>query len=198
LQGRESIAAFQDPSHGPHRSKADAIRINDEIRVPMVRLVDQEGTMVGVVSREEALSKAGEVGLDLVEISPQSDPPVCKILDFGRFKFEQQKKKTEARKNQKITEVKEVQMRPMIDEHDLQVKCRAIHRFLEAGDKIKIVLRFRGRELDHQDIGMNLLMRVRDQFDKMAKVDQMPKLEGRQMIMVFSPKSDLEKPTQPR
>jgi translation initiation factor IF-3 len=149
--------------------------------------------MIGVVSREEALRSARSVDLDLVEISPQSEPPVCKILDYGRFKYEQQKKKSETKKKQKIIEIKEIQLRPMINENDLQVKFRAIQRFLEEGNKIKISLRFRGRELDHQEIGLKLLERVRDQFEKLAKADQMPKLEGKQMLMVLSPKSDKEK-----
>jgi len=149
--------------------------------------------MVGVVGIKEALEKAKAVGLDLVEISPQSDPPVCKILDYGRFKYEQQKKKAEAKKKQKIIEVKEIQLRPMINENDLQVKCRAIKRFLEDGDKVKISLRFRGRELDHQEIGMNLLMRVKESFEAISKVDQMPKLEGKQMLMLLSPKLEKDK-----
>lgn len=144
--------------------------------------------MVGVVSRSDALRMAQDVGLDLVEVSPNAEPPVCKILDYGKYKYELQKKKAEAKKNQKIIEVKEVQMRPMIDENDFQVKCRAIKRFIEAGDKVKVCMRFRGRELSHQNIGMEVLMRVKGDFDELVKVELMPKLEGKQMIMVLAPK----------
>ncbi len=143
--------------------------------------------MVGIVSRQEALQKALESGLDLVEVSPNADPPVCKILDYGKFKYEQQKKKNEAKKKQKIVELKEVQMRPMIDDNDLTIKCRAIKRFLEEGNKVKVSMRFRGRELSHQEIGLGILMKVKEDFEEMAKVENLPKLEGRQMIMILSP-----------
>ena len=153
-----------------------------------VRLVDERGQMVGVVPRNEALAMAANVGLDLVEIAPNADPPVCKILDFGKFKYEEQKKKNEARKKQKIIEIKEIKLRPTIDDNDYNVKMRAMTRFLEEGDKVKVTLRFRGRELAHQELGMNLLVRVRDDLDQLAKVEQMPKMEGRQMTMVVAPK----------
>jgi translation initiation factor IF-3 len=156
--------------------------------VPRVRLVDAEGTMVGVVPRNDAIAMAAEAGLDLVEVAPGADPPVCKILDYGKFKYEEQKKKNEARKKQKVIEVKEIKLRPGIDDHDYDVKMRSMVKFIEEGDKVKITLRFRGRELAHQDLGMNVLMRVREQLDEVAKVEQMPRMEGRQMTMVIAPK----------
>ena len=144
--------------------------------------------MVGVVPLREALIMAEEAGLDLVEISPNASPPVCKILDFGKFKYELQKKESEARKKQKVIEVKEIKLRPGIDEHDYQVKMRSVHRFLEEGDKVKVTMRFRGREMVHQELGMKVLDRVRAELDALAKVEQWPRLEGRQMIMVMAPK----------
>jgi translation initiation factor IF-3 len=150
--------------------------------------VDAAGEMVGVVSIRDALIAAEEAGLDLVEVSPNADPPVCKILDYGKFKYEAQKRANEARKKQKIIEVKEIKMRPNIDDNDYDVKMRAARRFLEEGDKVKVTMRFRGREMAHQDLGMNVLIKVRDDLQEMAKVEQMPKLEGRQMIMVLAPK----------
>ncbi len=163
-------------------------RINEEISVLRVRLVDERGGMVGVVGRNEALTMAADAGLDLVEIAPGADPPVCKILDFGKFKYEEQKKKNEARKKQKIIEVKEIKLRPSIDDHDYQVKMRSMNKFIEEGDKVKVTMRFRGRELAHQELGMNVLMRVKDDLDAIAKVEQTPRMEGRQMTMVVSPK----------
>jgi translation initiation factor IF-3 len=163
-------------------------RINEEIGVMRVRLVDQRGQMVGVVGRSEALVMAANAGLDLVEIAPNADPPVCKILDFGKYKYEEQKKKNEARKKQKIIEVKEIKLRPGIDDHDYEVKRRSMVKFIEEGDKVKVTMRFRGRELAHQELGMDVLIRVRDDLDEIAKVEQMPRMEGRQMTMVVSPK----------
>ncbi len=163
-------------------------RINDEIGGIRVRLVDEKGQMVGVVGRSEALTMAANAGLDLVEIAPNADPPVCKILDFGKFKYEEQKKKNEARKKQKIIEVKEIKLRPSIDDHDYEVKRRSMMKFIEEGDKVKVTMRFRGRELAHQELGMDVLIRVRDDLDEIAKVEQMPRMEGRQMTMVISPK----------
>jgi len=144
--------------------------------------------MVGVVSLRDALLAAEDAGLDLVEIAPQAEPPVCKILDYGKYKYEAQKKAAEARKKQKIIEVKEIKLRPNIDDNDYDVKMRSARRFLEEGDKVKVTMRFRGREMAHQDIGMNVLVRVRDELDELAKVEQMPKLEGRQMVMVLAPR----------
>ena len=156
--------------------------------MPKVRLVDAKGNMVGVVSRNEALERAAESNLDLVEIAANADPPVCKILDYGKFKYEEQKKKNEARKKQKVIEVKEVKLRPGIDDHDYDVKMRAMKGFIGEGDKVKVTMRFRGRELAHQDLGMNVLMRVKTDLDEIAKVEQFPKMEGKQMTMVMSPK----------
>jgi translation initiation factor IF-3 len=144
--------------------------------------------MVGVVTRNEALAKAIEAGYDLVEVSPNADPPVCKILDFGKYKYEEQKRRNEARKKQKVIEVKEIKLRPGIDQHDYDVKMRSMVKFIDEGDKVKVTMRFRGRELAHQELGMNVLMRVKDDLDKVAKVEQVPRMEGRQMTMVLSPK----------
>jgi translation initiation factor IF-3 len=162
-------------------------RINDEIRVPQVQLVDHDGQNRGIVDIEEALNLAGDAGLDLVEIAPNSRPPVVKILDYGKYKFQAQKKAAEARKKQKTVEVKEIKMRPSIDTHDYDVKMRAARRFLDEGDKVKMTLRFRGREMAHQELGLQLLFRVRDELNEMAKVEAEPRLEGRQMIMILAP-----------
>jgi translation initiation factor IF-3 len=153
-----------------------------------LRLVDERGNMVGVVTRQEALTRATEAGLDLVEVAPQADPPVCKILDFGKYKYEEQKRLNAARKKQKVIEVKEIKLRPGIDDHDYDVKMRAMLKFIGEGDKVKVVMRFRGREMAHQEIGMGVLMRVKDGLDKVAKVESSPRMEGRQMTMVMSPK----------
>jgi len=158
------------------------------IRVPNVRLIDEEGEQVGVVTTEDARERAANAGMDLVEVSPNADPPVCKIIDYGKLKYEQQKKKNEARKKQKVIEVKEIKMRPNIDTHDYDVKMRAIHKFLGEGDKVKVTLRFRGREMAHQELGMKLLDKVRNELEEEAKVEQFPKLEGRQMTMVMAPR----------
>lgn len=147
-----------------------------------------DGEMLGVCSVSDALVKADEAGLDLVEVSPHSDPPVCKILDYGKYKYQEQKKRNEARKKQKTTDVKEIKMRPNIDTHDYDVKMRNIVKFLGEGDKVKVTLRFRGREMVHQELGMNVLTRVRDDVSDLSKVEQFPKLEGRQMTMVIAPK----------
>ena len=144
--------------------------------------------MIGIMNVEDAMRRAENEGLDLVEIAPNSTPPVCKILDYGKYKYEAQKKLNAARKNQKVIEVKEVKLRPNIDEHDYQVKLRNMGRFLEAGDKVKVTMRFRGREMAHQELGMNVLNRVRGDFGEEAKVEAEPKMEGRQMIMVLAPR----------
>lgn len=143
--------------------------------------------MVGVVSIDDAMSRAASAGLDLVEVSPNADPPVCKILDYGKLKYQEQKKKSEARKKQKIIEVKEIKMRPNIDTHDYSVKMKAIHKFIGEGDKVKVTIRFRGREMSHQELGMELLNRVREETSEEAKVEHEPTMEGRQMIMVLAP-----------
>ncbi|MBM3601525.1 MAG: translation initiation factor IF-3 [Alphaproteobacteria bacterium] len=163
-------------------------RVNDEIEVGSIRVVSETGEMLGIMTLHEALQRAHEVELDLVEVAPQADPPVCKILDFGKYKYELQKKANEARKKQKIIEIKEIKLRPGIDENDYQVKMRSIHRFLGDGDKVKVTMRFRGREMAHQELGMNVLVRVRDDLADRAKVEQTPKMEGRQMTMVMAPK----------
>jgi len=166
----------------------DGPRVNKEIASVQVRLIDEEGENVGVVATAMALERALEAGLDLVEISPGADPPVAKILDYGKFKYEDQKKKNEARKKQKVIEVKEIKMRPNIDQHDYDVKLRSINRFIGDGDKVKVTLRFRGREMVHQELGLKVLNRVREQIDEIAKVEQFPRMEGRQMIMILAPK----------
>jgi len=162
-------------------------RINDRIRAPEIRLIGAEGENVGVVTPARAIEMAEEVGLDLVEISPNATPPVCKIMDFGKYKYETQKKEAEARKKQKIIEIKEVKFRPNTDTHDYEVKMRSVFKFLENGDKVKVTLRFRGREMAHQDLGRNLLERVSEDIVEVGKVDNMPKMEGRQMVMMLSP-----------
>jgi translation initiation factor IF-3 len=154
--------------------------------VQEVRVVGSNGEMIGVLPTREAIQMAYDAGLDLVEIAAAADPPVCKILDLGKYKYEIQKKKNEARKKQKVIEVKEIKMRPGIDEHDYQVKMRSMRRFLEEGDKVKVTIRFRGRELVHQDLGLKVLDRVREELDGLGKVEQMPRIEGRQMVMVIA------------
>ncbi|MBK5950376.1 translation initiation factor IF-3 [Rhodobium orientis] len=174
----------------PHRAQPpqkEGPRVNDEIRNPSVQLIDAEGTNRGTVPIDEARSLADELGLDLVEIVPNAEPPVCKILDFGKYKYQSQKRAAEARKKQKTVEVKEIKMRPNIDTHDYDVKMRNMRRFFDDGDKVKVTLRFRGREMAHQDLGMDLLRKVKDETSDYAKVEQEPKMEGRQMIMVLSP-----------
>ncbi len=163
-------------------------KINDAIRAREVRLIDETGQNVGVVSRFDAQARAETAGLDLVEISPDAEPPVCKILDYGKYKYQEQKKAAEARKHQKIVEIKEIKMRPGIDDNDYDVKMRAIRRFFEEGDKVKITLRFRGREMAHQELGMNVLKRVRSDCESICKVESEPRFEGRQMVMVLAPK----------
>ena len=153
-----------------------------------MRCIDPEGEQLGVLDTFDAIRKAEDFGLDLVEVQPNADPPVCKILDYGKFKYEAQKRANEARKKQKIIEVKEIKLRPNIDEHDYQVKMRNVQKFLSAGDKVKVTPRFRGREMAHQELGANVLTRVREETDEYAKVEAMPKMEGRQMIMVLAPK----------
>ena len=151
-----------------------------------MRVVGSNGEMIGVLPTREAIRMAYDAGLDLVEIAAAADPPVCKILDLGKYKYEIQKKKNEARKKQKVIEVKEIKMRPGIDEHDYQVKMRSMRRFLEEGDKVKVTIRFRGRELVHQDLGLKVLHRVREELDGLGKVEQVPRIEGRQMVMVVT------------
>ncbi|WP_421993951.1 translation initiation factor IF-3 [Roseococcus sp.] len=163
-------------------------RVNEEIRVPQVRLIDEAGEMLGVMSIRDALYKAYQSGLDLLEISPNAVPPVCKITDYGKFKYEQQKKANEARKKQKVVEIKEIKVRPNIDDHDYDVKMRQAKSFIGEGDKVKVTLRFRGREMAHQELGVKLLERIRTELVELVKVESMPRLENRQMIMVLAPK----------
>ena len=162
--------------------------MNDDITVESIRLIDANGEQVGVVSVAEGIDLADEVGLDLVEVSPNASPPVCKILDYGKYKYEAQKKANEARKKQKTIDVKEIKMRPGIDEHDYQVKMRSVRKFLDNGDKVKMTIRFRGREMAHQDLGVRVLDRVRDELDEEVKIEQFPRTEGRLMTMVVAPK----------
>ena len=163
-------------------------RYNEFITVPKVRVIDDEGENLGVMFTQEAIEQAADVGLDLVEVSPNADPPVCKFLDIGKFKYEAQTKANIARKTQKTQELKEIKMRPNIDDHDYDTKMKKVHGFIEDGDKVKITLRFRGRELSHQQLGMALLQRVAENVAETAKVEAYPRMEGRQMLMVLSPK----------
>jgi translation initiation factor IF-3 len=168
------------PMNGP--------RFNEFIQSPKVRVIDQDGENLGVMYTREAIEQAAEVGLDLVEVSPNADPPVAKFLDVGKFKYEAQKKANIARKTQKTQEIKEIKMRPNIDDHDYDTKMKKIHDFLGEGDKVKITLRFRGRELSHGQLGMQLLQRVQQDVVEIGKVEAYPRMEGRQMLMVLSPK----------
>ncbi len=179
--------AIRRPFRAPPPTK-EGPRANSEIRTPRVQLIDAEGNNHGIVATDEALSIAVQEGLDLVEIAPNADPPVCKILDLGKLKYQNQKKAAEARKKQKTVEVKEIKMRPNIDTHDYQVKMKAMNRFFEEGDKVKVTLRFRGREMAHQELGMRLLQQVKQDTVEIAKVEAEPKLEGRQMMMVLAPR----------
>ena len=163
-------------------------RANGDIRVPQVRLIGADGTQIGVVNIQAALRAAEDSGLDLVEVSPNADPPVCKLLDYGKYKYEAQKKANEARKRQKTFDVKEIKMRPGIDDHDYDVKMRSLRKFLEEGDKVKVTVRFRGRELAHPENGRRLLDRVQSGAGEISKIESTAKMEGRQMIMVMAPK----------
>ena len=162
--------------------------MNHDIRAPRVLLIDQHGEKQGVMPTSAALEAAEEAGLDLVQIVATSDPPVCKILDYGKHRFQEQKKKAEARKRQKVVELKEIKLRPNIDTHDYDVKAKAMHRFFDEGDKVKVTLRFRGREMAHPELGMKLLNKVQADFDEIAKVEYAPRMEGRQMIMILAPR----------
>lgn len=166
----------------------DGPRINEGILARDVQLIDEQGENHGTINKRDALTKAQEVGLDLVEIAVNGEVPVCKIMDFGKYKFQAQKKAAEARKKQKTVEVKEIKLRPNIDTHDYEVKMRSIKKFFEEGDKVKVTLRFRGREMAHQELGMQLLMKVKEETGTIAKVELEPRLEGRQMIMVLVPR----------
>ncbi len=165
----------------------DEIRINENITAKQVRLIDAENENRGIVSLKEALALAEEEGLDLIEISPQANPPVCKILDFGKFRYEQQKRKNEAKKNQKVVEIKELKLRPMIDTHDYEVKVKQAKKFLEQGNKVKFTMRFKGRELSANDMGKQVLSKLVEDLEDCSKIDSEMKLEGRQMTMILSP-----------
>lgn len=167
--------------------KNDGTRINHDITAKQIRLIDQDGEMLGLFGIKQAIEKAEAAGLDLVEISPNAEPPVCKILDYGKFKYEQQKKAAEAKKKQKTSEVKEIKLRPAIGDHDYEVKLKAAKKFIENGDKLKVTLRFRGREMAHMQLGIDVLNRLKADLEGLAKVDQEPKPEGRQVMMMMSP-----------
>lgn len=176
------------PNRAPPAAVKDGPRTNDEIRNAQIQLIDAEGTNRGVVETVVAIRMAAEAGMDLVEISPNNTPPVCKIMDYGKYKYSAQKKAAEARKKQKVVEIKEIKLRPMIDDHDYDVKMRAMQRFFEEGDKVKITLRYRGREMAHQEIGTKLLDKVKSDVAAFAKVEQDAKFEGRQVVMVLAPR----------
>jgi translation initiation factor IF-3 len=184
----EEINAIRRPMRAPPPVQKDGPRINEEIRAREVHLIDKDGHNRGNVPIADALALAQESGLDLVEFAPNAEPPVCKLLDYGKYKYQEQKKAAEARKKQKVVEVKEIKFRPMIDDHDYDVKMRSMVRFFEEGDKVKVTLRFRGREMAHQELGTKLLERVKDDTSKIAKVEQDAKFEGRQMVMVLAPR----------
>jgi translation initiation factor IF-3 len=188
LQQHEEIVAIRRPMKSAQPAQKDGPRINEEIRSKEVQLIDSTGDNKGVVDFQTAMSMAEAAGLDLVEISPNTNPPVCKILDFGKYKFQAQKKAAEARKKQKVVEIKEIKLRPMIDDHDYNVKMRSMQRFFDEGDKVKITLRFRGREMAHQELGIKLLERVKTDTAPIAKVESEPRFEGRQMVMLLAPR----------
>ncbi|MDE3016694.1 MAG: translation initiation factor IF-3 [Pseudomonadota bacterium] len=169
-------------------SKADEPRVNRQISAASIRLIDQNGDMIGVVPAGEGMKLAEQAGLDLVEISPGASPPVCKILDYGKYRYEAQKKAHEARKKQKVIQIKEIKLRPTIGEHDLGIKLRNTMGFLEEGDKVRITLRFRGREMDHQDLGMQVLARVQETLKEHCKIEQSPRIEGKQIVMMVGPR----------
>nr|WP_275982244.1 translation initiation factor IF-3 [Frigidibacter sp. ROC022] len=182
---RTSVIARRPHNAPPVRDTGP--KVNDRIRAHEIRLIGADGENVGVVSPSRAMMMAQEVGLDLVEISPNAVPPVCKIMDFGKFKYETQKKEAEAKKKQKTIEIKEIKFRPGTDTHDYEVKMRSVVKFLEAGDKVKVTLRFRGREMAHMELGRELLERVARDIAEIGKVESMPKVEGRQMVMMVGP-----------
>jgi translation initiation factor IF-3 len=187
-QQHEEKDTIRRPMRAAPPVQKDGPRINDEIRVREVHLIDKDGANRGTVPIAEALRLAQEAGLDLVEISPNTTPPVVKLLDFGKYKYHEQKKAAEARKKQKVVEVKEIKFRPMIDDHDYDVKMRSMVRFFEEGDKVKVTLRFRGREMAHHELGTRLLDRVKVDTSQFAKVESDARFEGRQMVMILAPR----------
>ena len=182
--GEKSITKRMEKSES---SSGEGHRINEQITIDPIRLIDNEGNMVGVVSLKNGLEKAEELSLDLVEVSPNAKPPVCRIIDYGKFKYAAQKKAAGAKKKQKTIDVKEIKFRPNIDTHDYEVKMRSVKKFLKSGDKVKVTMRFRGREMSHQDIGVRVLEKIRDELASSVKIEQYPKLEGRQMVQIFAP-----------
>lgn len=180
------VTILKDNRNAPVREE-DGPRVNQEIRVKEVRLIDENGVNLGIVPIKEALIKADDAGLDLIEISPQAVPPVCKIMDYGKYKYEQQKKKNEARKNQKVVNIKELKLRPMIDVHDYEVKVKQAKKFLEQGDKVKFTIRFKGREMSASDLGRKVLNNLVDDLEGVCRVESEPKMEGRQMMMLVAP-----------
>lgn len=180
------VTIARENTNAPVRGE-DGPRINEEIRVKEVRLIDENGENRGVVSIQEALRVADDAGLDLIEISPQATPPVCKVLDYGKYKYEMQKRKAEAKKNQKVVETKELKLRPMIETHDYEVKVKQAKKFLSEGNKVKFTMRYKGRELSANDMGKNVLMRLVDDLENVAKLESEPKLEGKQMMMIVAP-----------
>ncbi|MDO4184620.1 MAG: translation initiation factor IF-3 [Rhodospirillales bacterium] len=177
---------IKENTNAPVR-EGDGPRINQEIRVKEIRLIDENGENKGVVNIKEALLLADEAGLDLIEISPQAVPPVCKIMDYGKYKYEQQKRKNEAKKNQKIVNIKELKLRPMIDVHDYEVKVKQAKKFLSQGDKVKFIIRFKGREMSANDMGRKVLDNLVEDLENICKVEVEPKVEGRQMMMIVAP-----------
>lgn len=169
-----------------NKPKSDEPRVGRQITADKIRLIGADGEMVGIVSVRDGLRAAEEVGLDLVEISPGAVPPVCKVLDYGKYKYHEQKKAQEAKKKQKIIQIKEIKLRPSIDPHDLEIKMKAVHKFLDEGDKVKFTLRFRGREMAHQELGMRVLHKVREQLGETIRVEHEPSFEGRQVVMVVA------------
>jgi len=186
LNDQRTTTIARRPHNAPPQRETGP-RVNDKIRAPEIRLIGADGENVGVVTPARAMDMADDAGLDLVEISPNANPPVCKIMDFGKFKYEQQKRESEARKKQKVIEVKEVKFRPNTDTNDYDVKMRNVFKFLENGDKVKVTLRFRGREMAHQNLGRELLERVAEDTKEIGKVENFPKMEGRQMVMMIGP-----------
>lgn len=170
-----------------NKSRENEPRMNDQIRNTTIRLIDADGNMLGIVPVNQGMEMAENLGLDLVEISPNAEPPVCKVMDYGKFKYEAQKKASEARKKQKVINIKEIKMRPNIDPHDYGIKMKNVRKFIEDGDKVKFTLRFRGREMSHQELGMKLMQQVKADMGDAIKVENEPRLEGRQMVMVIAP-----------
>ncbi len=185
----EDTTITQAPVRGPRKPQKQEHRLNDDITANQVRLIDENGEQAGIVAIEQALDMSEKAGMDLIEVVPNAEPPVCRIIDYGKFRFEEQKKQSAARKKQHTTTVKEITLRPGTEEHDYQVKLKKIREFIEKGDKVKVTVRFRGRELSHQTKGMVQLERIIADLTEVAKVDNRPRMEGRQMNMMLSPDS---------